>query len=113
MFILIWGFLSDNTTSKHGWRRGRWLWCFIPLVWANFPLGVLAISPNNMKLMEVCFNLSLTWIVTSVMYSWANETFAADPEARALTIGSMNGFQYATNAWQVSGRSLHKSRHHD
>lgn len=32
-------------------------------------------------------------------YTWANEVCAGDNEERALVISSMNGMQYAFDAW--------------
>ncbi len=32
-------------------------------------------------------------------YTWANEVCAGDNEERALVISSMNGMQYAVDAW--------------
>lgn len=34
-----------------------------------------------------------------ISYTWANEVCAGDNEERALVISSMNGMQYAVDAW--------------
>lgn len=38
-------------------------------------------------------------VLTFYSYTWANEVCAGDNEERAITISSINGFQYAVAAW--------------
>ncbi|KAJ5894162.1 hypothetical protein N7495_005853 [Penicillium taxi] len=90
--VVLWGFLSDYTGS-------RFTWVLIPLIFALLPNGILAFWPASLRLKEFAFLTTGCQLMTAVFYSWANEVTAGDNEERAITISSMNGFQYAVAAW--------------
>ncbi|KAJ5279139.1 hypothetical protein N7478_004511 [Penicillium angulare] len=90
--VVLWGFLSDYTGS-------RFAWVLIPLILTLLPNGILAAWPSSVPLKEFAFLTCNIQLMTAVFYSWANEICADNNEARAFTISSMNGFQYAVAAW--------------
>ncbi|KXH65662.1 pantothenate transporter liz1 [Colletotrichum salicis] len=90
--IILWGFLSDYTGS-------RFALIICPLVLALIPNGILAFWPPSIQLKLFAFLTSSLHLMTAVFYTWANEICAGDNEERALVISSMNGMQYAVDAW--------------
>ncbi|KAK7431269.1 hypothetical protein QQZ08_002040 [Neonectria magnoliae] len=90
--IISWGFLSDYTGSRFAFIIG-------PLFLTLLPNGILAVWPSSIPLKEFAFLTSSLHLVTAVFYTWANEVCAGDNEERALVISSMNGMQYAVDAW--------------
>ncbi|UQC76439.1 pantothenate transporter liz1 [Colletotrichum lupini] len=90
--IILWGFLSDYTGS-------RFALIICPLVLALIPNGILAFWPQIVQLKLFAFLTSSVHLMTAVFYTWANEICAGDNEERALVISSMNGMQYAVDAW--------------
>ncbi|KAI1862829.1 uncharacterized protein JN550_009976 [Neoarthrinium moseri] len=91
-FVILWGFLSDFTGS-------RFAFIIIPLLLGAIPNGILAAWPASIPLKEAAFLLSSIHLMTAVFYTWANEICADDNEERALVVSSMNGMQYAVDAW--------------
>ncbi|KAM5354956.1 hypothetical protein ACJ41O_001602 [Fusarium nematophilum] len=90
--IVTWGFLSDYTGS-------RFAFILSPLFLTLVPNGILAVWPASIPLKEFAFLTSSLHLVTAIFYTWANEVCAGDNEERALVISSMNGMQYAVDAW--------------
>ncbi|KAI7774156.1 pantothenate transporter liz1 [Diaporthe eres] len=90
--IILWGFLSDYTGSRFALILG-------PLLLGLIPNGILAVWPRSVPLKEFAFLTSSVHLMTAVFYTWANEVCAGDNEERALVISSMNGMQYAFDAW--------------
>ncbi|TDZ33192.1 Pantothenate transporter liz1 [Colletotrichum spinosum] len=90
--VITWGFLSDFTGSRFALIIG-------PLVLGLIPNGILAVWPASVPLKEFAFLTSSVHLMTAVFYTWANEVCAGDNEERALVISSMNGMQYAVDAW--------------
>ncbi|KAF6826323.1 pantothenate transporter liz1 [Colletotrichum musicola] len=90
--VILWGFLSDYTGSRVAFILG-------PLVLGTIPNGILAVWPASVPLKEFAFLTSSVHLMTAVFYTWANEVCAGDNEERALVISSMNGMQYAVDAW--------------
>ncbi|KAI8160170.1 hypothetical protein K4K49_003220 [Colletotrichum sp. SAR 10_70] len=90
--VILWGFLSDYTGS-------RFALILIPLILGLIPNGILAVWPASVPLKEAAFLTSSIHLMTAVFYTWANEVCAGDNEERALVISSMNGMQYAVDAW--------------
>ncbi|KAF4778692.1 pantothenate transporter liz1 [Colletotrichum scovillei] len=90
--IILWGFLSDYTGS-------RFALIICPLLLALIPNGILAFWPPSVQLKLFAFLTSSVHLMTAVFYTWANEICAGDNEERALVISSMNGMQYAVDAW--------------
>ncbi|KAF5384736.1 hypothetical protein D9757_006230 [Collybiopsis confluens] len=90
--IFLWGLGSDLSGS-------RFAFVFGPLFYGLLPTGILAFWPQNEKLILFAFMTGGVQLMTAVFYTWANELLADDNELRALTISSMNGFQYAVSAW--------------
>ncbi|KAM0551198.1 hypothetical protein ACHAPJ_008540 [Fusarium lateritium] len=90
--IVLWGFLSDYTGSRFAFIIG-------PLILTLLPNGVLAFWPSSIAFKEFAFLTSSLHLVTAIFYTWANEICAGDNEERALVISSMNGMQYAVDAW--------------
>ncbi|KAH9908722.1 pantothenate transporter liz1 [Xylariomycetidae sp. FL2044] len=90
--VVLWGFLSDYTGSRYAFIVG-------PLFFGLLPNGILAFWPSSVALKEFAFLTSSVQLMTAVFYTWANEVCAGDNEERALVISSMNGFQYAVDAW--------------
>uniref|UniRef100_A0A0W0FAL3 Pantothenate transporter liz1 n=1 Tax=Moniliophthora roreri TaxID=221103 RepID=A0A0W0FAL3_MONRR len=90
--IFLWGFGSDLTGS-------RFAFVFGPLAYGLIPNGILAFWPGSRELKLFAFMTGGVQLMTAVFYSWANELLADDNDLRALTISSMNGFQYSVSAW--------------
>ncbi|KAI0137121.1 pantothenate transporter liz1 [Xylariales sp. AK1849] len=90
--VVLWGFLSDYTGSRYAFVVG-------PLLLGAIPNGILAAWPSSVPLKEGAFLTSNVHLMTAVFYTWANEVCAGDNEERALVVSSMNGMQYAFDAW--------------
>ncbi|WQF85861.1 Putative major facilitator superfamily, MFS transporter superfamily [Colletotrichum destructivum] len=90
--VIMWGFLSDYTGSRFALILG-------PLFLGLVPNGILAFWPAGVQIKLFAFLTSSVHLMTAVFYTWANEVCAGDNEERALVISSMNGMQYAVDAW--------------
>ncbi|KXH32763.1 pantothenate transporter liz1 [Colletotrichum simmondsii] len=99
--IILWGFLSDYTGS-------RFALIICPL--SNILTGAgldpkryLGFLATKRATKVICFPdeqcASHDGGISFSSYTWANEICAGDNEERALVISSMNGMQYAVDAW--------------
>ncbi|KAI5478419.1 hypothetical protein MNV49_005168 [Pseudohyphozyma bogoriensis] len=91
-FVLLYAWISDATQSR------LWL-CVCPLVVAWIPMGIIAIHPANVKLIQVAFLFSEVVLITHVFYTWIAEICRDDAQERAFIMGSLNALFNACNAW--------------